>query len=235
MRKLLVLVLLILSSTLSAQFKYSSNSESDLSINKNEILNFEKSEKSKTLAFFLSLAIPGAGEYYVNRFDVGKYFLLTESGLWLTLWGFDYYGRIQRDNYINFAKVNGGVNPSGKDSKYWAVIGNYMNINDYNNEKLLNREFNAVFDENIYYWNWNTNQERKKYRNLWLSSESAFNNKQFPIALIVINHIVSAINASILANRYNKSLEDESMRLIPRVGFDQFYNSEISLTFHKSF
>lgn len=235
MLKYLFLVFIILSSTLSAQFKVRSSAEINLTINKNEVLGVEKSEKSKTLAFFLSLAIPGAGEYYVNRFDVGKYFLMAEGGLWLTLWGFDYYGRIQRDNYINFAKINGSVNPTGKDSKYWAVIGNYMNINDYNNEKLLNREFNALFDENLYYWNWNTNQERKKYRNLWLSSESAFNNKQFPVALIVINHIVSAINASILVSHYNKNLENESIRLIPNVGFDKFYNPEISLTFHKSF
>ena len=235
MKRILFLALLILSSTLSAQFKYRSNAEVNLTIDKNELIGYNKSEKSKTLAFFLSLIVPGAGEYYVNRFDVGKYFLLSEAGLWITFYGFDYYGKFQRDNYINYAKTNGSVNPSGKDSRYWAVIGNYMNINDYNNEKLLNREFNSLFDENYYYWNWNTNQERKKYRSMWLSSESAFNNKQFPAALIIINHIISAINAVILANRYNKSIELESMHIIPNVGLDKFYNPEIYLSFQKSF
>ncbi|NPV12021.1 MAG: hypothetical protein HPY57_09550 [Ignavibacteria bacterium] len=235
MKKSLLFALIFFTSNLFAQFKSQLSLETNLKINRQDILSFNHKEKSKTLAFFLSLAVPGAGEYYVERFDVGKYFLLTEGGLWLTLWGFDYYGKFQRENYINFAKTNGGVNPSGKDERYWAVIGNYMNINDYNNEKLLNREFNSVYDEAYYYWNWNTNQERKRYRNLWLSSESAFNNKQFPIALIVINHIVSAINAAILANRFNEKLANGSFQLIPNLGVDKFYNPQIYLTFHRSF
>ncbi|MGB9663311.1 MAG: hypothetical protein ACPL25_00115 [Ignavibacteria bacterium] len=235
MKRLIFISLLIFNVNIFAQFKDQINFDERFKINQTNILEFSQSEKSKTLAFFLSLVLPGAGEFYVNRFDLGKYFVAVEGGLWLAFWGFDYYGKFQRDNYINYAKLSGNVNPEGKDSRYWAVIGNYLNIQDYNNEKLLNREFNLLYDENYFYWNWNSNQERKKYRNLWLSSESAFNNKQFPVALIVINHIVSAINAAILANRYNRSLENESFHIIPNVGVDKFYNPQVYLTFHKSF
>ncbi len=199
-----IFLLILLTSTISAQFKNQIATPKVENFNQNLIGPVENKEKSKTLAFLLSLAVPGLGEYYLNRFDVGKYFTIAEGGLWLSLYGFDYYGKFQRDNYINFAKVNGNVNTSGKDETYWAVIGNYMNIYDYNNEKLLNRQFNAVYDENTYYWFWNSNEERKKYRNLWLSSESAFNNKQFPISLIIINHIASAINAALIAKVITK-------------------------------
>jgi hypothetical protein len=235
MKKILFIGLLVLTTNMFAQFKDQIDPVEKYKINQLKPLEFSQAEKSKTLAFFLSLVLPGSGEFYVNRFDVGKYFVIAEGGMWLSLWGFDYYGNFQRESYINYAKTIGGVNPEGKDSRYWAVIGNYLSIQDYNNEKLLNREFNLLYDENYYYWNWNTNQERKKYRNLWLSSESAFNNKQFPIALIVINHIVSAINAAILANRYNRSLENETLHIIPNVGVDKFYNPQIYLTFHKLF
>lgn len=235
MKRIIFISILLFTTSVFGQFKNQINFDEGLKINRTNVLGFNQSEKSKTLAFFLSLVLPGAGEFYVNRFDVGKYFVAAEGGLWLTLWGFDYYGKFQRDNYINYAKTSGNVNPDGKDARYWAIIGNYLNIQDYNNEKLLNREFNLLYDENYYYWNWNSNQERKKYRNLWLSSESAFNNKQFPVALIVINHIVSAINAAILANRYNRNLEQATLQIIPNVGIDEFYNPQIYLTFHKSF
>ncbi len=195
----------------------------------------ENVEKSKTLAFFMSLLVPGLGEYYINRFDIGKYFLISEGGLWLSLYGFDYYGRFQKNNYINYAKVNGNVITNGKDDNYWAIIGSYMNIYDYNNEKLLNRQFHLVYNENSHYWYWSTNEERKKYRSLWLSSESAFNNKQFPIALIIINHFASAINAAILAGKYNAKNEQESIQIFPQLGFDEFYNPQVKLSFLKNF
>lgn len=233
--KLKFLVFFILVSTLSAQFKDQLTPTQSVDVSNKFSIGKENNEKSKTLAFILSLAIPGLGEYYLNRFDAGKYFLIAEAGLWLSLYGFDYYGKFQRENYINFAKVNGGVNLSGKDDKYWAIVGNYLNINDYNNEKLLNRQFNALYNENTHYWYWKSNEERKKYRNLWLSSESAFNNKQFPISLIIINHIASAINAAFMAKNYNEKLNEGSVQVLPHLSFDEFSNPQIKISFQKSF
>ncbi len=231
--KKIILFYLALTTLAVAQFKEASKSAVKFD---NSVLSQEiKGEKSKTLAFFLSLTVPGLGEYYVNRFDAGKYFVLGETGLWLTYFGFDYYGRFQKNNYITYAKVNGSVNPASKDDDYWAAIGSYMNIYDYNNEKLLNREFNKLYDERIYYWNWNSNDERKKYRNLWVSSEKAFNNKQFPLALIIVNHIVSAINATILAGRYNQSLQEQSLIIYPQFGIDEFQKPQLSISLLKSF
>lgn len=235
MKSKIFILLIFLASTISAQFKNQIEKPKIESINQKIFPTFESKEKSKTLAFFLSLAIPGLGEYYLNRFDVGKYFTIAEGGLWLSLYGFDYYGKFQRNNYINFAKVNGGVNSTGKDENYWAVVGNYMNVYDYNNEKLLNRQFNSVYDENTHFWFWNSNEERKTYRNLWLSSERAFNNKQFPISLIIINHLVSAINAALIAKNYNESLSQSSVKVFPQFGFDKFYNPAVKISLQKNF
>ncbi len=201
------------------------NDKNNISLN----ITNESTKKSSTLAFFLSLAIPGAGEYYLNRFDLGKYFLLAEGTLWLTVAGFNTYGNWQKENYINFAKVNAGVNDANKDETYWATIGNYLSIEDYNNEKLLNREFSKVLDINTHYWFWKTNDERKKYRSLWLSSEKAFNNVQFPLALIVINHLASAINSAIIASRM-KSKDEITFHFFPNVSLDNF--NQLQLTFN---
>lgn len=229
-----IIFLILVSTTISfAQFKELSNS--NIKIDESILKQNIGGQKSKTLAFFLSLVLPGSGEYYVNRFDAGKYFVISEVGLWLTYFGFDYYGRFQKDNYITFAKINGSVEPANKDDNYWAAIGSYMNIYDYNNEKLLNRDFNNIYDEKVYYWNWNSNDERKKYRNLWLSSEKAFNNRQFPLAFIVVNHIVSAINATILAGKYNERLQESSLIIYPQLGFDEFQKPQLSISLLKNF
>ncbi len=235
MNNKLVIFFLLISITLNAQFKEQLNQEVNLINKPLKPTLIYPYQKSKTLAFFLSLAIPGLGEYYVNRFDVGKYFLMAEGGLWLTLYGFGYYGRIQRENYISFAKINGGVEPAGKDENFWSIIGSYMSVDDFNEERLLNRQYNSVYDEKTHYWYWRTNEDRKKYRNLWLSSESAFNNKQFPIAFIIINHIASAINASLLASKYNEQGENSSLRIIPEFGVNFNFEPQLRVSFLKRF
>jgi len=192
--------------------KHNSISEASLTANLKE-------EKSGALAFLYSFLIPGMGELYAERYDVGVYFTAAEGVLWLGLSGLNYYGNWQRDNYKDYAAVHAGIDLTNKSENYFATISSYLNINDYNNEKYLNREFHKVLDLNTHYWNWPSNDARKKYRSMWVSSESAFNNVRFAAAMIVVNHLVSAINAVILTNKYNRGLESSGLSF--RTGFEK--------------
>ncbi len=180
-----------------------------------------KEEKSGTLAFLYSFLIPGMGELYINRYDVGLYFTAAEGALWLGLSGLNYYGNWQRDNYKDYAAVHAGIDLANKNENYFATISSYLNINDYNTEKYLNREFHKVLDVNTHSWNWPSNDARKKYRSMWVSSESAFNNIRFAAAMIIVNHLVSAINAVILTNKYNRGLESDGLSI--RTGLEKNY------------
>jgi hypothetical protein len=42
------------------------------------------SKKSPGLAFIYGLLIPGMGHVYADRFESGKYFMITEAAVWLT-------------------------------------------------------------------------------------------------------------------------------------------------------
>lgn len=208
-------------------------SYSEVKLNFNSF--FSNGEKSGTLAFFLSLLVPGIGELYLNRYDVGKYFTASEGVLWLSLVGFNYYGSWQRDNYKSFASTYAGITNDEKDETYFATIGTYMNITDYNNEKYLYREFDKVYDVSKFYWNWQSNNDRKKYRSMWVASENAFNNIRFAAALIAVNHIVSAINSAIMASNYNQRLNQSVIRINSDVEQDQFGNYKYMLNFSASF
>ncbi len=167
--------------------------------------------KNAGLAIIYSLLLPGMGELYAGSYSSGKYFTIAEGALWATYIGFNSYGNWQKDNYKSFAASSAGVNNNGKNSDYYANIGVYLSINEYNNTQAFDRNFAAMYDPQQYYWNW-TSQDRKTYRSMWLSSENSFNNIRFVVGAMILNRIMSAINAVRLVAKYNKNIDASSAK-----------------------
>jgi hypothetical protein len=195
----------------------------------------QSGKKNAGLAIFYSLLLPGMGELYAGSYESGKYFTIAEGAIWLTYTGMAVYGSSKKDNYKAYAQAYAGVNNSGKDEDYYANVGNYSSIEQFNTEKALEGNFDDMYDMEKDYWSWQTEQQRKDYRGLWTSSENAYNNMQFAIGALVLNRLVSAINAARLVSKYNKSLAMENAW---NVSFNTgSLNSEhgLTLNFSKSF
>ena len=193
-------------------------------------------KKSPGLAIIYSLLLPGMGELYAGSYSSGKYFTIAEGGLWVAYIGMKAYGNWQKDRYKSFAASKGGVILEGKNDDYLSTISEYSNIEDYNNEKALERNFDEMYDPSTYYWNWQTNDDRKTYRSMWVSSEQTFNDVRFVVGALIVNRIASAINAVRLVASYNKSL-DQEVSWNFSVGVSKPVNLPESLTlnFQKSF
>jgi hypothetical protein len=168
----------------------------------------EVKKKNTGLAIIYSLLLPGMGELYADGYQSGKYFTIAEGALWGAYIGVNTYGNWQKNRYKSFAAANGDVNIDGKDDEFFATIGEYLNVEQYNNEKLLERNFFDMLDETKYYWKWSP-EDRKAYRNMWVSSEEAFNNLRFVVGALIINRIASAVNAVRLVSAYNKRQSEE--------------------------
>jgi hypothetical protein len=187
------------------EVKTSSNETQPELIQKNLV---ELKKKNTGLAIIYSLLLPGMGELYAESYESGKYFTIAEGALWVTYIGVNTYGNWQKDRYKSFASANGSVNPQGKDDDYFATISEYLSIEQYNNEKALERNFGDMLDENKYFWKW-TSEDRKAYRSMWVSSEQSFNNLRFVVGALIINRIASAINAVRLVSAYNRRQAEE--------------------------
>jgi hypothetical protein len=159
------------------------------------------------LAAVFSLIIPGAGEYYAEGFSRGKYFTIAETGLWLTYAGFQIYGNHIRNDAREYAILKAGLLGSGKGDDYFVDIGNFDNIYQYNEKKLQDRRIDLLYDPaGGNFWQWNSNADRQRYRDLRISSDNILYNSRFVIAAIIANHIISAISAGKAAADYNKAL-----------------------------
>jgi len=93
-----------------------------------------------------------------------------------------------------------------------------------------------MYDEEANFWKWNSTDERRTYRDMWNSSETASNNIQFVVGGLILNRIVSAINAARLVSSYNSRLEKEVSWNFS-VGFMNQPNlpSSLTLNLQKSF
>lgn len=162
-------------------------------------------KKSVGLSVILSLLLPGMGELYAGDYSTGKYLTALEGMLWLTYASVDIYGTWIRDDARNFAVVNGGVTLAGQHDKFFTDIGNYLDVHHYNDRKLQERQANKLYDPNsAFYWQWNSDANRSKYRIMRIKSDEAFNSLQFVLGAVLVNHIVSAVNAARLTSKYNR-------------------------------
>jgi len=167
----------------------------------------KSSKKSPGLAILYSLILPGMGELYAENFSSGKYFTIADVSLIGVYIGMNEYGYWKKDNYMSFAASVGSVNIDGKNEEFFSAIGEHKDIEQYNDLKSLSREFDKMYDAKTHYWKWQSDDDRESYRSMWLSSKHATNNLRFVVGAMLLNRLVSAINAVRSVSAYNKNLE----------------------------
>jgi hypothetical protein len=200
------------------------------------VINDVKEKKNTGMAILYSLLLPGMGELYADSYSSGIYFTVADGVLWGTLIGMNIYGNWQQDRYISFAQTNAGINTDGKDEDYYATIGEFLNVDQYNDEKAFERDFNSLYTSENFAWKWNSTEDRKTYRNMWLSSEQTFNDTRFVVGALILNRVVSAINAVRLVSSYNSRLQEEvSWNLSFRVKRNPNLPTALTFNYQQSF
>lgn len=167
---------------------------------------------SKGTAFLLSFILPGTGEYYAGSPKMAKIFFGTELALWSAFGTLRYYGSRLEHDYKLFAKAHAGVDISGKDHEYFVDIENFNNLENYNQYKMQQRSLNEVYPENDQYnWEWDSQDNRFKYSKMRIDSDSAYRHSLFMVGGIVINHIVSSIDAVRIVHKQQQSHEQKTV------------------------
>ncbi len=173
------------------------------------VLESNPKSPSEGKAFLLSFVLPGAGEYYADSKKMAKIFFSSEVLLWTTYLSFRAYGNWKKGDYQHLAVSHAGVNLSGKDHQYFVNIENFDTLREYNETKLQQREFDKLYPETPYYnWQWNSEASRHQFEKLRIASDTAYQRSLFVIGGIVINHIVSAIDALRLARKNRQESEN---------------------------
>lgn len=218
-----------------SKFNFTDQSASESGIHK-EFLEISPAKKNTALAILYSALLPGMGELYANNYQSGKYFTIADVALLGVYFGVNTYGDWKKENYKSFAKTYGGISLTSKNDDYFATIGNYKNIDQYNDEKALEQRFTEMFDKNIMNWKWESETQRREYRGMWISSQRAYNNLQFVVGAMLINRLGSIINAVRSVVAYNKNLSQQtSWNLYLDANPNPLATKNISLNFISTF
>ena len=143
-----------------------------------------------------SALMAGWGESAQGKFLRARVFRISELFLWTSCLGANTFSRYERSNYESFAAEHAGINPKGKTHQYWVDVGNYQNITLFNEEHLRFREPGDIYSIGAGYdWAWDTESNRKKFENMRINSDGLAKTGEFLIGAIVLNHIISAIDA----------------------------------------
>lgn len=162
-------------------------------------------------AFIMSLILPGWGQRYVGAKTKSELFFGAETGLWLTYAGFTAFSKWREQDYRTYAAENAGVNLDGKSSSYFIDVGNFNSIYEHNAYRLQQRNTaKYYFDEEAYFWQWQSAEHRARFDRLRVSSDTARNRATFTLGAIVANHVFSAIDAVWSARRANRGQASET-------------------------
>ncbi|MCA9734764.1 MAG: hypothetical protein H6696_06315 [Deferribacteres bacterium] len=158
--------------------------------------------------FLKSLLIPGWGQASLGANHAKRNFLISEALLLGSAIGFSTYRSWVQDDYIAYASSHAQVDPSGKDGIYWADIGDYLSIYEYNEAWLRRRSLDDLRDpQSNDFWEWDNLENAQKYRAMRIDADKAKTWSQFAIAGVITNHVVSALHALWLKR---KQVRDEN-------------------------
>ena len=176
-----------------------------------------------------SLVLPGWGEYSLDNQIRGRIFVLSETVLLLAILGSYSVAQRQEKEYKAYAAEHAGIDLIGKDRQFWVDIGNYSSLFTFNEEHLRWRDFNALYEDNdTWAWSWDSSNNRERFENTRIASDSWRLRGSFLIGGVVLNHIVSAIDALYLSKISNIKETVVSPHYNP-------YSDEMGLTLTVSF
>ena len=151
-----------------------------------------------------SLVLPGWGEYSLDNQIRGRIFVLSETVLLLAILGSYSVAQRQETEYKAYAADHAGIDPIGKDRQFWVDIGNYSSLSTFNEEHLRWRDFIALYEDNdTWAWTWDSSNNRERFENMRIASDIWRLRGSFLIGGVVLNHIVSAIDALYLSKISN--------------------------------
>ncbi len=118
----------------------------------------------------------------------------------------NHHGKQLRDNYRAFAASNAGVTGS-HPKEFYIDVANWLSVFDYNEQRMADRSFGAVYDTETQYWMWDSEGNRARMDEMRLTSDRSLNRVIYAVALIGVNHIVSAFHAGRLQSQAKKESE----------------------------
>ena len=154
-----------------------------------------------------NMIVPGWGfEQLENHKDLSKKYFLREAIIWSSVLTSRSSSNLFEDYYIAYGIDYSDADILRYDDGYSINVGNYDSMFEYNQAMLRKRRPEDIYPNNEGYdWQWNSTEERLKYKKMLQVSRDLDKLGDFAIASLLIHRVVSVINYMYYANTGSNS------------------------------
>ncbi|MBU0517908.1 hypothetical protein KKA00_09280 [bacterium] len=181
-------------------------------------------------AMFRSLLIPGWGESYLGYHETARWFFWTDVAIWSGIIGLEVFSNWKEDQFIAFASTHANTSMQGKSDDFFADIGNYNSTEEYNEAKLRERNYDALYTNASDFWAWDTAGNREEYDAIRIASRSAHNKVFFFVGAAALNRLISFVDTGKKARDVIKKQKQPNLGFHVQPGFQGDSNT-IQLVF----
>ncbi|MFC2149949.1 hypothetical protein ACFLQV_00450 [Calditrichota bacterium] len=145
--------------------------------------------------FKRSVLIPGWGQLSAGKKIRGYTYLAAEIALIGSYLFLKRQSGWLEDDYISYARQYADVNGS-HSHQFYVDVGNWNTTQEFNEQRLRNREFDNVYRSPQDQWRWTSEENRHFFDSLRLDSDRASQTATLMIGGLFLNHLISAVDAS---------------------------------------
>ena len=157
-----------------------------------------------------SLTVPGWGQATMGLKTSAWVFGLTELGIWTTFAAFRIQEAMRTDSYELTARLQAGINLSGRDEEFRRIVGSYISSDEYNQLVVYRDAANLYYNDPAAYnayisahelkgsdtWAWGDVDELLRYRGQRKDAQRASIRSNTCLAAAVVNRLLSAVHAA---------------------------------------
>jgi len=167
------------------------------------------SRRSLFKAALYSALVPGGGQYYLGQRRTARYFFAAEAFTWVSYLSFHMYGDWRKNDYIRYAATYANARLEGRSDDFVSWVGFYNNIREFNAlGRAYDNERPYLQDTPENHWEWQSEEDRRTFRDLRNRSREAYRRSDFMIGVAVIDRVISIIGAVRSTGRINRRIGD---------------------------
>jgi hypothetical protein len=176
------------------------------------VASAQDTDVSPGRAFLYSALLPGAGQAYVqggNWRGSATMYTAADVSLWTGLLATVIRHDQLITSYTTLASSRAGAFVEGKNRTFFLHLGSYRSSDEFREAMLRNRNWDQVdyVAERAYQWQWVSDDDFFRYRELREDAESLNRRRTFLVALLAGNRALSAVTAARYAVRSNRSAD----------------------------
>jgi len=148
-----------------------------------------------------SLILPGWGELKMEETKRSRILMASDLSIFVTY----FLGKSFNVSYINQYKAYGtlyaNADMQGKDYSFIVNMSNYNSMSEYNQDMYNRKNYDDIYENSDYNWEWNGTNKRLKFNSMRESSIISSKFAEFAVAGLIINRVISIIDVLYLTNK----------------------------------